>query len=295
VTPRDRRATAPTVDERWSLWGQGYGGYNTTGGDAAAGTSDVATRTWGLAAGADYRLSSNTTLGFALAGGTMSWGLSDNLGGGKADLFQIGAFASHAFGAGYVSAAASYAWHDMTSDRTVTTVGTEQMTANFRAQNIGGRIETGYRFATPWLGITPYAAAQAQQFRTPSYSETTVSGTGAFALDYDARSVTATRLELGAWFDRTFALDGGSMLTIRTRAAYAHDHTTDNSLTAVFQSLPSSTFVVNGAATPDNLALLSAGAELRLAGNWTVAAKFDGEFASNAQTYTGTGSIRYAW
>ncbi len=295
VTPKDKRAPAQNFGQRWGVWGQGYGGYNTTDGQASAGVADVTTRTWGLAAGADYRATANTTLGFALAGGNMKWGLSDSLGGGNTDTFQIGGFGSHSFGNGYVSAALSYAWHDTSTDRTVTTVGFEQMTANFRAWNVGGRIETGYRIATPWLGVTPYAAAQVQQYNAPTYSETTTSGTGAFALTYQSRAATTTRLELGAWFDRTVVLEGGQWLSLRGRAAYANDHASDNTLTAVFQSLPGSAFVVNGAPPPKHLALVSAGAELRLTNNWTVGAKFDGEFANSAQTYTGTGSIRYAW
>ncbi len=38
-------------------------------------------------------------------------------------------------------------------------------------------------------------------------------------------------------------------------------------------------------------ALLSAGSELRLLNGWALAARFDGEFASRAQTYAGTGTI----
>jgi hypothetical protein len=29
--------------------------------------------------------------------------------------------------------------------------------------------------------------------------------------------------------------------------------------------------------------------------NWTAIAKFDGEFASTAQTYSGTGTLKYSW
>jgi hypothetical protein len=42
-------------------------------------------------------------------------------------------------------------------------------------------------------------------------------------------------------------------------------------------------------------ALASAGAELRLANGVTLLAKFDGEFASHAQTYAGTGTVRRTW
>jgi len=41
--------------------------------------------------------------------------------------------------------------------------------------------------------------------------------------------------------------------------------------------------------------LLTAGADYRLANNVSVGAKFDGELASNSQTYAGTATVRYTW
>jgi uncharacterized protein with beta-barrel porin domain len=66
-------------------------------------------------------------------------------------------------------------------------------------------------------------------------------------------------------------------------------------LGAVFEPLPGASFTVSGAASPKNSALTSAGAELWLTQNWSVLAKFDGEFASGSQTYAGTGTLRYMW
>ena len=63
----------------------------------------------------------------------------------------------------------------------------------------------------------------------------------------------------------------------------------------MFQALPGSNFTVNGAAPPQNSALTSASAELHLTTNWTAIAKFDGEFAPTAQTYAGTGTLKYSW
>ncbi len=292
MTPKD---AVVSTGKRWGLWGQGYGGYNRTSGDAALGTSDSRAQSWGFAGGADYRVSADTMLGFALAGGSTNWTLSQGLGGGKGEVFQIGGYGSHSFGALYVSAALSYAWHDMSTDRTVTVSGTDKLTANFDAHSFGGRIEAGYRIPTPWVGVTPYAAFQAQKFRTPSYNESATSGSNTFALAYDARSTTSTRVEFGAWFDHLIALDRGNALALRARAAWAHDHSDNPALGAVFQTLPGSSFTVNGAKTVPNSALLSAGAELRLANAWSIGAKFDGEFASRSQTYAGTGTVRYTW
>ena len=44
----------------------------------------------------------------------------------------------------------------------------------------------------------------------------------------------------------------------------------------------------------ERLGLSSAGAELRFANGWSLTAKFDGEFAGHAQTYAGTGTLRYS-
>jgi outer membrane autotransporter protein len=290
VTPKDKKLAVP-AEPRWSVWGQVYGGYNKTEGDSA----DTTARTWGLATGFDYRVAPDLTLGFALAGGSMNWSLSEGLGCGKSDVLQLGAYGRKEFGPAYLSTALSYAWHNMSTDRTVTVSGTDKLTASFAAHSFGGRIETGTRFATPWVGITPYAALQVQNFRTPSYSESAVSGSNAFALTYDATSTTTTRTELGAWFDNTIALDRGNVLALRSRAAWANDHSNNPATGAVFQTLPDSNFTVNGAQAAENSLLTSLGAELRLASNWSVGARFDGEFASGSQSYAGTGTVRYAW
>ena len=234
-------------------------------------------------------------LGFALAGGGSSWGLSEGLGGGRSDAVQFGAYGSRSFGQAYVSAALSYALHRMTTDRTVTVSGADRLTASFDAHSFGGRVEAGYRIATAGVGITLYGVLQLQNFRTPAYTESVVSGTGAFALNYDARSTVTTRTELGAWFDKPFALKGGDVLALRSRLAWAHDHSSNQAVNAAFQTLPGTAFSVNGAAAAADSALLSSGLELRLANNVTVGARFDGEYANRSQTYAGTGTVSYRW
>jgi len=62
-----------------------------------------------------------------------------------------------------------------------------------------------------------------------------------------------------------------------------------------FVNAPGSSFPVNGAAPPANSALTTAAAEFLITANWTLLAKFDGEFAATAQTYAGTGTLKYSW
>jgi outer membrane autotransporter protein len=275
------------------VWGAGYGGSNRTSGDpAVVGSHDLSAATAGGAAGLDYRLAPGTVVGFALAGAGTNWGLTQGLGGGKSDAFQAGVYGTTRWGPAYLAAALAYTNHWMSTDRFA--FAGDHLSASFNAQSFGGRVESGYRFATIYGGLTPYAAIQAQNFRTPSYNESDLNN-GGFALAYDSRSATDTRSELGGRFDRLLLLNPEAALTLRTRVAWAHDWISDPSLAALFQTLPGASFIVNGATPAKNSALTSAGAELRLANGVVLLAKFDGEFASHASTYAGTGTVRYAW
>ena len=196
------------------------------------------------------------------------------------------------WGATYLAAALAFTNHWMSTDRFA--FAGDHLSASFNAQSFGGRVEGGYRVATFYGGITPYAAIQAQTFHTPSYTEADLNA-GGFALAFNSRSATDTRSELGTRFDRLLLLNPEAALTLRARVAWAHDLISDPSLVPVFQTLPGASFIVNGATPAKNSALTSAGAELRLANGVALLAKFDGEFASHSSTYAGTGTVRYTW
>jgi autotransporter-associated beta strand protein len=280
-------------EQPWSVWGAGYGGSNrTTGEGVVDGSHDLAASTAGGAAGLDYRLAPGTVVGFALAGGGTNWNLAQGIGGGKSDAFQAGLYGTARAGAAYVAAALAFTNHWMSTDRFA--FAGDHLSASFNAQSYGGRVESGYRFATDYGRLTPYAAIQSQRFHTPGYSETDLNG-GGFALGFDSRNATDTRSELGGRFDRLLLLNPEAAVTLRARVAWAHDWVSDPTLVAAFQMLPGASFIVNGATPAKNSALVSEGAELRLANGVVLLAKFDGEFASHSSTYAGTGTVRYTW
>ncbi|WFU26482.1 autotransporter domain-containing protein [Bradyrhizobium sp. CB1717] len=284
---------APAFAERWTAWGTAFGGTNRTSGDPVViGSHDLSARAAGVAAGADYHVSRDALIGFALSGGGTKWDLAQAIGGGKSDAMQAGVYTAIRNGPAYFAASLAAANHWMSTDR-LAPFG-NQLTAKFDAQTVGGRIEGGYRFATPIGGFTPYAAAQAQAFRTPTYTETDPAGSG-FGLTYQGRTASDTRSEVGARFDRATLLTPNSVLTLRGRAAWAHDWVSDPTLVAAFQALPGASFIVNGATPAKDAALASAGAELKFSNGVALSARFDGEFAARSTTYSGTASLRYAW
>ena len=283
-----------SFDQRWTAWGSAFGGRSWTKGDPVVGSNNVNASDFGSAAGMDYHATPNLIYGFGLSGGGTNWNLAQGLGSGRSDSFQAGVYAKSHWGSGYVSAALAFANHWFTTDRIA--LG-DQLRATFTGQSYAARLEGGYRYAVPItgaiVGVTPYAALQAQDFHTPSYSETDLTGSG-FGLSYASMNATDTRSELGARFDNLQVVNG-MPLVLRGRLAWAHDWVSNPALGAVFEVLTGSNFTVNGAAAPKNSALTTAAAELHISSNWTAIAKFDGDFGSGSQTYGGTGTLKYSW
>ena len=290
---------APPVapfEQRWSVWAAGFGGSQTTDGNATVGSNTATSSIYGTAVGADYRISPFTVAGFALTGGGTNFSVAGG-GSGHSDLFQAGAFIRHTVGPAYISAALAYGWQDITTNRTVTLAGLDQLQARFNANAFSGRVEGGYRFVTPWIGgigITPYAAAQFTTFDLPAYAEQAIIGTNNFALAYGAKSVTDPRSEVGFRTDKSFAMPDG-VLTLRGRLAWAHDYDPDRSIGATFQSLPGASFVVNGAAQASDSVLTTVAIERKWINNWSIAATFEGEFSNVTSSYAGKGVLRYVW
>jgi autotransporter-associated beta strand protein len=287
---------AQSYDRRWSVWAAGFGGSQTTDGNAALGSNNTTSRIYGTAVGADYLVSPNTLAGFALAGGGTNFSVA-NGGTGRSDLFQAGAFIRHNVGPAYLSGALAYGWQDVTTDRTVTIAGLDHLSAEFNANAWSGRVEGGYRFVSPFaggLGITPYAAAQFTAFELPAYAERVVSGASTFALAYGSKSVTDTRSELGLRADKSFAMPD-SVLTLRGRLAWAHDFNPDRSIATTFQALPGASFVVGGAAQATDAALTTASIERKWSSGFSLAGTFEGEFSNVTRSYAGKGVVRYAW
>ncbi|KWV52831.1 hypothetical protein AS156_09255 [Bradyrhizobium macuxiense] len=287
-------APATSFDQRWGVWAAAFGGARSTNGNDIIGSHTLTDRIYGGAVGADYRLSPDTLLGFAMAGGATGFGLADGLGTGRSDLFQAGVYAYHRMGAAYLSAAFAYGWQDVTTDRTLALAGVDRLRAGFHTNAFSGRLEGGYRFATSWAGVTPYAAGQFVTFELPTYAEGLLAGDNLFALNYAARNGTASLAELGLRADRSFALDD-AVLTLRGRAAWAHNFDTERSVAATFQALPEASFPVRGATQASDAALGTGSVELKWLNGWSVAGTFEGEFSGPSTSLAGKGTVNYQW
>jgi autotransporter-associated beta strand protein len=284
---------AEAFNARWGVWAAGFGGSQSTSGDAVLGSNKTTSNVFGSAAGAEYRFSPNTIAGFALAGGGTNFRVA-NGGSGNSDLFQAGAYLRHTQGAAFLAAALAYGWQDVTTNRTVTVAGIDNLRGRFNANAISGRLEGGYKVATQAGEFTPYAAGQFTTYRLPSYTEQVASGANTFALAYNGKDVTATRSELGLRSEKAVALTDATLM-LRGRVAWAHDFNTDRNVQAVFLTLPGSAFVVNGAQPAADTALTTASAEMLWRNGWSAAVTADAQLSDTTHSYSGKGVVRYNW
>jgi uncharacterized protein with beta-barrel porin domain len=287
------RKAPEAFDARWGVWAAGFGGSQSTSGDAALGSNKTTSNVFGSAAGADYRFSPNTVAGFALAGGGTHFNVA-NGGSGNSDLFQAGAYLRHTQGAAFIAAALAYGWQDVTTNRTVTVAGIDSLRGHFNANAISGRLEGGYKVATQAGVFTPYAAGQFTSYHLPSYTEQVASGANTFALSYNGKDVTATRSELGLRSEKAVALTDATLM-LRGRLAWAHDFNTDRNVQATFLTLPGSAFVVNGAQPAADAALTTVSAEMLWRNGWSASATADAQLSDTTHSYSGKGVVRYNW
>jgi len=278
-----------------SMWGSVYGSTAELTAAEASGSHATSSDLFGMATGWDYAMGGDALIGVALAGGGTRWDLGTAGGNGESTFLQAGLYGSKRYGQSYLSLAGAYAWHGMSTRREVTVDGRDILEADFSAHSFSGRVEAGRRYgAGSTFGFTPYGAFQAQAMLLPGYEESATAGDDEFALSYDERTATAMRSELGLWADAALGGDS-SFARLFGRVAWAHDWVSDASVTAAFPALGGTGFTVTGADVPDDLALVTAGAEISLSETARINASFDGEFAPDYESYAGSVALRFIW
>ena len=277
-------STNTSYAPRWSVWASGVGASLTSNGGAMPGSGAASGRFFGTVVGADYSLSPQTIAGFAMAGGGTYFNVG-NFGSGRSDLFQAGAFVRHMVGQAYVAGALAYGWQAVATDRFMGGLASDPASAGIAANAYSGRVESGYRFPIPLLGIAAYAAGQFNTYSFPFSA-------GSQTLALGAVGATDSRSEVGVRTDKLLVI-GDGLLNLRGGLAWAHDVRADRSIPSVTQAGPSYAFA--GTTLAFDSALTTASAEMRWSNGWLAAATFEGEFSSVMRSYGGKAVVRYAW
>lgn len=279
----DENTGADAVRVPWNVWATSFGEAQTTNATPGATSSGV----YGTVVGTDLALSDRTTIGFALSGGSTYF--NSGFTSDRSNLFQAAGFVRQMIGNGYVSAALAYGWQDIGA-----LAISDRLNPVSDARSYSSRFESGYRFALPGLGVTPYAAGQVTSFQLTADMMQALAGHFGPDDNGSGSSVIESRSELGFRTDKSFAMQSGT-LTLRGRFAWVHDFNPDKSMPTLFQTPMIPGLALNGVTQAPDATLTSGSAELRLPAGWLAALTFQGEFSDLTRSYAGKGFVRYVW
>lgn len=290
--PTKRSATGPSSFDpaRFSLWGASFGSRGRYEGDRSVGSANRTQDGAHLAVGADILLAPGTVAGVAVAGGRARASLSGGLGKVESDVFQAGLYGRTRIGPLSLGAAIGYARLDNDVQRAVPVLG-NALTASYASTVWSGRLQASAQLLS-WngLSLSPLAALQAAQVRSPAFVEQAGPGGNAGALSVAGRNDRTSRSELGVQLDGQASL-GAVPVTGFVRASWAHYFERDASLIAGLIALPGAGFNASGARPDRNAALLAAGLDAKLSTRVSLGLRLDSELSASTRSLGGTARL----
>ena len=278
----------------YSIWAAAYGSHSRTDGSAAIGSARRVIDDAHLAAGIDIRLMPGAVAGVAISGGKAQASLPGVLGKVDADVLQLGLYGSAQIGPARFGAALSHARLDNAVSRSIPALGSA-LSSSYTTTAWSGRLQASAA-VLDWggLSISPLAAFQGTQARSPAVTEANWAGANAGALALARRNDVTARGELGLQLDADTAL-AGIAVTGHVRVAWAHYLQRDAALTAGLIGLPGASFRATGSSSGSDSVLASAGIMARLSGNVSFGLNLDGELSASDRRIGGAAQLRVSF
>ncbi|TAJ34961.1 MAG: autotransporter domain-containing protein, partial [Reyranella sp.] len=290
-----------TPGRRMNYWAQGFGAAGNYDANATTGSAQVNVTSGGGATGIDIYVTPNLLVGAMLGTTSAGFALNSLSSTGGSQSLVFGAYGSYTAGAAYLDAALAYGRGSFTTQRYVATGSlTEQVSGAFGGNQYGGRVEGGWTFGLDRVAFTPFGNLTVQALQQDSYSETArnmaTGAPGLTGLNVQGQTTTSVRSVLGAEFRAMIELDEATVLRPRARLGWAHEFNTYRASTSTFAALgPGVPFTVQGTSPASDALVVTAAVEVELGRMLRVYAQFDGDFASTARSYAGTGGIKLHW
>jgi outer membrane autotransporter protein len=279
-----------------SVWLRGHGQWVNVDTDPEADGYDQDSN--GLIGGVDHAFSAN-----AMAGGAVAYTNTDvdfDEPGDTADVksWQVGAYGSYGFGKFYLDGVASYAWHDVNAQRTITLPSiTYLATSAYNASAWSVQGEVGAIWVLGRVNMQPSVALAYTGANTDGFSETvspSAPGIGLVVADSDSDSL-ATTLALrasGQW------MMAKTQVVPDIKLGWRHEFEDGRqSFTANFfedLTAPASMSIVSSAIQPDSL-VVSTGATFGVTRNFEVFFDLNGQYNADASATNASGGVRLTW
>jgi outer membrane autotransporter protein len=217
---------------------------------------------------------------------------------GHADAAHAGAYALKSLGAAYLAATINYARFDNKTERTIAGLGaTETANGRFAGDQLGGRVEFGWRRPIDRFIVTPFVAVEPSVLWQQAYTEaTTVSGggSGVLGLSYASHTTTSLPTFLGAQLDTRYVY-GEEVLSPFARLSWVHEFNPVRQIDAAFITLPTPEFTVDGARAARDALRIDTGATLALNGAAALFANFTGEWSDRSSLIAATAGAKIMW
>jgi uncharacterized protein with beta-barrel porin domain len=285
----------------WSVWASGFGGTQSLGGDPTAiGSASLSHRTAGGAVGVNYQANPDLLVGWAAGGSSSDFSVPDRATSGHLDGAHVGAFGVQRWGGLYALGTASYGWFDNSTTRTITGIGpSETATGRFASNQLGGRLEVGFRHPFDRMTtVTPFAAVQFLELWQNGYTETSITSAGApgvLGLSFQAHAVSSLPTFLGAQVETRYVFGNGAIWAPFGRASWVHEFEPTRDVTASLTLLPVGTFTAEGPRAASDAARIEAGSNLFVTKGVSWFGTFIGEFSNRGPSYSGNGGLRVTW
>jgi uncharacterized protein with beta-barrel porin domain len=280
----------------WRLWFTSLGGYEQLPGQLALGVAKSSTHAYGGAGGIDYQINANFLVGFAAGGTDGSFSTSQRGTQGSEGGMHIGVYGTANFGQLYATATLDGGYFTDHLKRSILGVGPMELAnATFTENELGGRLEIGWKQGFGNFKVTPFAALEARRIGMPTFTEATtqLDGTpGILGLGYRSQSESSVRSYLGANVETPVDLGNGMELTPNLRLAWIHEFDRTRRIGAYLINLPQADFTINGARPARESLEANIGAQLGVTQNVKLFANFEGDFSHGGRSYSAMAGLK---
>ena len=296
---RTREPVAPLPAPRtWRAWATGFGGVEDVHGNASLGSAGQNDTIYGGTLGVDYQLSPDYLLGVAVGGSDGTFNVGGRATSGSTTGGHVAFYDLATFGSFYGASSNSFSFFNNKTTRNVVGFGAvsgETDHGNFDSHEFRTRLEVGRHFAGFGGALTPFIALELAELRSNGFNETNLGGPTVLGLAVQGQDTASVPSFVGARYQGLTSLGNGMVLSPSLQVAYVHEFAPVRSQFGAIESLPASTFLVDGARPSRNSAQVKAGAELGIGPQSSLFATFDGELSGQQEFFGGKGGFRYVW
>lgn len=244
--------------------------------------------TYGISAGVDYALSTESLVG--LGGSYLASSVDfDSGNSGDVDTFAVGLFGTFGLGGGYLDANANVAMHDVDSSRLTPAPDFAHASYSATSWSVSGEVGTvvpvGRAYVSPMLSLT-YTGLSVDGF--------TETGS-AFALDVQGTDTNSIATVLGARAGDYFKV-GKATVNLQGNLGWRHEFGDETAaFTGSFVEDPSLVFNVDSSKIANDSATFGVGSTVAVSSSLEVFLNYDGVWNAEADSHNASLGVRANW